>query len=616
MSRNPVLTDKFRELKRILSILPKSDKRKLIMTGLVQSALGFLDLIGVALIGIIAALSISGVESETPTGRIRQFLDFIRISDFSFQAQIGVLGLMSVTFFMLRTVTSILITRKILFFMSRRGAVISADLVSRLLAQPLVTIQKRTTQETIYALTIGVESIVLQVIGTGIILLTDLSLLLIMLTGLFAVDVFSSLGSMIIFGLVGYLLYKFMHHRARILGENASKASILGSEKIAEVLSSYRESVVRNRRSFYTKEIQDIRMTFADLRAEIGFQPFVSKYVMEISVIGGALTIGAVQLLLHDSTKAVATLAIFLTAGTRIAPAVLRVQQNLMQISVGIGQALPTLELVDELRKDFVTTNTLFSNEINVRHDGFEPKLEVKNVNFRYPGKIEYAIKDATFDVKPGTFVAVVGPSGAGKTTLIDLILGVIAPETGSVKISGASPIDAIQKWSGAMSYVPQDVSLINGSIKDNITLGYPNELVEKNSKLIEYSLKISQLSEFIDSLPFGIATQVGERGSQISGGQRQRLGIARAMFTNPKLLVLDEATSALDGETEINISDAITNLKGRTTVIMIAHRLSTIRNADSVIYVDGGQIKCIGTFQEVRGSIEDFDRQANLMGL
>lgn len=616
MSSKMIIGDKIREIKRIFNILSNSDKRKLLVIGLVQSALGILDLIGVALIGVIAALSISGGISESDTGRLRDFLNVIRINSFSFENQVAALGMLAVALFTIRTISSIFITRKILFFMSKRGAFISADLVSRLLSKPLLTIQNRTTQQTIYALTTGVESIVLQVIGAGVILLTDISLLLIILAGLFTVDVFASLGSLLIFGVVGFLLYKYMHNRARVLGEESSKYSILSSEKISEVLSTYRESMVRNRRSFYTREIQDIRFTFADLRAEMSFQPFVSKYIMEISVVVGALILSSLQLLFHDSTTAVATLAVFLTAGTRIAPAVLRVQQNLMQINAGIGQAIPTLELIDELGTDHVDIPSVISNDIDIRHEGFVPKVVLKNVNFKYSGQNVGSISDVSFNIDPGRFVAVVGPSGAGKTTLIDLILGVLHPDSGLIQISEGSPHRAIQEWPGAISYVPQDVSLINGSISENVSLGYPLDLVSKNAALIDDALRTSHLSSFLESLPLGIATQVGERGSQMSGGQRQRIGIARALFTQPKLLVLDEATSALDGETEMNISDAISNLKGRTTIIMIAHRLSTVRNADIVIYVDGGRIKSIGTFQEVRESVDDFDRQANLMGL
>jgi ABC-type multidrug transport system fused ATPase/permease subunit len=210
--------------------------------------------------------------------------------------------------------------------------------------------------------------------------------------------------------------------------------------------------------------------------------------------------------------------------------------------------------------------------------------------------------------------VAVVGSTGAGKTTAIDLILGLLEPENGSVLISGMKPQDAIVRWPGAISYVPQDVVISNGTIRENVGLGYKSEFVSE--ELVWDAIKAAQLESYVNSLPLGSDTQVGERGTRMSGGQRQRLGIARALFTKPKLLVLDEATSALDGETEAAISKAIQDLRGSVTVIMIAHRLSTVRNADSIIYMNEGQIKSIGTFEEVRAAVPDFDRQAKLMGL
>jgi ABC-type multidrug transport system fused ATPase/permease subunit len=169
-------------------------------------------------------------------------------------------------------------------------------------------------------------------------------------------------------------------------------------------------------------------------------------------------------------------------------------------------------------------------------------------------------------------------------------------------------------KWPGAISYVPQDVYISKGSVRDNVALGYPVELA--TDALVDPALEIAHLDSFVRTLPDGIDTQVGERGTKISGGQRQRLGIARAMFTKPSMLVLDEATSALDGETEANISEAIQGLKGSVTVVMIAHRLSTVRNADLVVYMESGKILATGTFDEVRNLVPDFDKQAKLMGL
>jgi ABC-type multidrug transport system fused ATPase/permease subunit len=190
----------------------------------------------------------------------------------------------------------------------------------------------------------------------------------------------------------------------------------------------------------------------------------------------------------------------------------------------------------------------------------------------------------------------------------------VLEPTQGEVLISGMSPLQAIKKWPGAISYVPQDVIISKRSIRENVGLGYPKEVA--TDELINSALQVAFLTKFVKSLPQGQNTLAGERGAKISGGQRQRLGIARAMFTNPKLLALDEATSALDGDTEASITKSIHNLRGSATVVMIAHRLSTVRDADVVVYMAEGKIIATGTFDEVRNSVPDFDRQAKLMGL
>ena len=273
---------------------------------------------------------------------------------------------------------------------------------------------------------------------------------------------------------------------------------------------------------------------------------------------------------------------------------------------------MPALELIHSLSG--ISQIESVDDSIDIDHNGFISNIKINSITLRYENKDTIALNDVNLEIKPGKSVAIVGPSGAGKTSLVDVILGVLLPDSGSVLISGKKSLDAIATWPGAISYVPQDIKISNGSIRENVALVFPHE--EITNDLVWQALDSAQLKNFVHGLPKQLDTQVGENGTKLSGGQRQRLGIARAMFTKPMLLVLDEATSSLDGQTESDISEAISNLKGTVTVIVIAHRLSTIRNSDQVIYMNGGKIIYQGTFDEVRKAVPDFDRQAELIGL
>ena len=608
------LRERFRKstFGRAIQVLSPKDQQKILVVLVLQVCIGVLDLLGVIAVGLLGALSVTGLQSQLPDSRVSSALNFLQISNSSFQNQALILGIGAVTLLVGRTVISIFFTRRILFFLSNRGAQISANLVSRLLSQSLIDIQSRTSQETLFAVTRGVEYVTLQILATAIVLVSDVALLFIMVIGLFIIDPLTAIGTFLVFFTISYVLYRFLHVRAGTLGTRSSELNIISNEKIVEVFSSYRESVVRNRRDFYAREIGGYRFALARTSAEMNFLPYISKYVIETSVIVGAMLIGAAQFLLWDADHAVATLAVFLAAGTRIAPAVLRVQQGSVLIRGSMGQAKPTLDLIETLGTAPIIQN--IDDKVDVVHEGFLADIRVEGVTLTYPNKYIPAIKDVSITIPAGKSVAFVGPSGAGKTTIIDIFLGVLIPEAGTVQISGLPPKLALAKWPGAVSYVPQDVVIVSGSIRENVALGYP--LSEATDELVLSALKVAQLEGFIASLPDGINTQVGERGTKISGGQRQRLGIARAMFTRPHLLVLDEATSSLDGESEAGISEAIHTLRGATTVVMIAHRLSTVRDADMVVYLDSGRVLAVGTFNEIRNAVPDFDRQAKLMGL
>ena len=369
---------------------------------------------------------------------------------------------------------------------------------------------------------------------------------------------------------------------------------------------------MRDRREFYAKEIGDIRHQLSKSLAELQFLPNISKYAIEIALVLGALILAVIQFVLTDATQAIAILSIFLAAGSRIAPALMRVQQGAIQIKSSLGVANPALELIEELEN--ILESKFSDIDLDSRYIGFNGEIEVNSVSMQYPSSKGFSLDNINLSIKNGEFVAIVGPSGSGKTTLVDIILGILHPKSGKVLISGLSPLHAINKWPGAIGYVPQNVAIFNSSIRENIGLGYSLSSIRED--YVENAIRIANLIEFVGEAPNGLSTNVGERGTKLSGGQRQRIGIARAMYTKPRVLILDEATSSLDSQTEKNISDAILAFKGEMTLIVIAHRLSTVKAADRVIYLHQGSIKHVGTFEEVRNAVANFDEQAKLMGL
>jgi ABC-type multidrug transport system fused ATPase/permease subunit len=599
---------------KIFQLVNNADKIKLLLVSFIQIFLSFFDLIGVALIGLIGSVSVAAISSSQITGRTESVINFLGLQDFSSQFQVAILGLFSAVLMVVKTFTSLYLNRKVIFYLSRRGAVITANLTTSLFKRSYVDIKKQGSQNLIYSLTSGVNGMTTGVLGSSVALIADFSLLVVLTGGLFLVNTtmtFVLLSTLTTVAAIMYLIIRNKNKRLAVLG---AKYSIDASSKIFEAVASYRELTLRGQRQYFADTIGKTRMLQADAGAQASYLMNLNKYVLEAAVILITLLIAGIQFLLSNALRSVATLTLFFAAISRIAPAVFRIQQNLLNVKSSLGMAQPTLELIYSLN---LSINKEGNNEllelVPTTHEGFISEIIVSNLSFKYSGSEKFAIKDINLKLSSGMQVAIVGPSGAGKSTLVDLLLGLHHPSNGDVEISGINAFDAIERWPGAVAYVPQEIQLVSGLISDNILLGFKKSKANLDSVL--KAMKMAELNEYLENNTI-TEVNIGDEGGKLSGGQRQRIGIARALLTNPKILVLDEATSSLDAQTEDNVTSTINKIRLDSLVVIVAHRLATVRRADLVIYLQDGEVKAQGSFEQVRKLIPNFDAQAELMGL
>ena len=600
---------------QILKLISKSDLIKLLLVSITQIFLAFLDLIGVAFFGLIGSVTVAAISSTKVVGRTESVINFLGLETYSSQVQVAILGALAAALMIIKTFASLYFNKKTIFFLGRRSALISANLTSSLFKKSFTEIKQQGSQKLIYSLTSGVNSITLGVLATSVGLIADFALLVVLLAGLLFVNPLMTMILLIVLSTVASVLYLTIKNKNKKLAILQAKYAINSSEKIFEAVGSYRELLLRGKRQFFAEGIGAARMSQADANANSTYLMNLNKYILEASVLLITLLIAGIQFLLSNALRSVATLTLFFAAISRIAPAVFRIQQNLLNIKAALGGAKPTLDLINSLQ---LSVNRS-SNEqevltVPITHDGFTGAVVVKDLCFKYPGSEDYAVQDISVQLNSGQYIAVVGQSGAGKSTFVDLLLGLHYPSSGSVQISGLNAIDAIERWPGAIGYVPQEIQLVSGSIVDNVLLGFKDN--SENRKHVVNALKRAELNEYLSSNEVISDLNIGDEGGKLSGGQRQRIGIARALLTNPKILVMDEATSSLDAQTEDNIAKAVNRAKENSLVIVVAHRLATVRRADLVIYLENGAIKAQGSFDEVRKLVPDFDSQAQLMGL
>jgi ABC-type multidrug transport system fused ATPase/permease subunit len=303
----------------------------------------------------------------------------------------------------------------------------------------------------------------------------------------------------------------------------------------------------------------------------------------------------------------VGLVALFVAAGFRVLPSVSALLASASNVRVGVV-------FVDLVHAEIVAARTSVPVDRGAAPLPFGDVLHVEDVSFRYPESNVDALTGVTLSVPRGTTTALVGGSGAGKTTLVDIILGLHSPTAGRVSVDGNDIRERLAGWQRNLAYVPQEVYILDATLAENIAFDQDRDAIDEQR--LARSVDRAQLRGLVSSLPHGVDTPVGEKGTRLSGGQRQRIGIARALYREPEMLVLDEATSALDNETEHRIGQTLAALRGEITVLIVAHRLSTVRDADQIVFLSEGTVQAAGTFSEVRERSPEFARMVELGSL
>ena len=610
-------------VKESIGLLQPAKRTLLIVAAVIQISLGLLDLLGIALVGLVAAVAVSGIGSSGLPSWAESILSTFGLGGLTVsQLSIGIAGA-AVAILVLKTVLSAVLSRRITYFLANRQAEVSADLASRFLRRPLSDVQRWTTSEATYALSSGVGAATVTLLSNGITIAAEVFLFSIVGISLLIFDPLLTISAGVFFGVIVFFLHRVLGNWTERNARVTTETSINTLTTVSEALATYREAMVLNRRDLYVDRYESLVHRAARANASNTFLVEVPKYVLESALYLGILMLAAVQFVTKDWSAAASTVAVFLAAGSRITPALLRLQGAGITIRNAAIQAQPTFFMsryLDSLAPEEQNSNSVrvsaerIRDQIRSGYPDFDATICIDRATLTYPGANLPALLNASLNATLGTSIALVGATGAGKSTLADVILGVLEPDTGEVSIGGISPKHAIERWPGAITYVPQFVALVAGTVRENVALGLPAEFVDDD--LVIEALRRAHIGDFLAESREGLDTFIGERGFRLSGGQRQRLGIARALYTRPQLLVLDEATSALDSETEQAIIATLEELEGEVTTITVAHRLATVRRADQILYLKDGIVLATGTFEEVRAQVHDFDRQASLLGL
>lgn len=405
------------------------------------------------------------------------------------------------------------------------------------------------------------------------------------------------------------LAYRRLTHRlSASAGKVMTESSLAGWKAAFAAFGALKELKLRGSAPHFVTRFREAQLTGAYAGRTVDFLAALPRYLLEIMFI---IAIAMIVLLgSRGEGSSLALLALFVAAGFRLLPAATALLASSSGIRVGAEPLRLVVAEIEAARAD-VGDDEAVGSGAEVQ---FERELRVEGVSFAYTDGAPWVLDGIDLTVPYGSSIALVGPSGAGKTTLVDILLGLHTPVRGRITVDDHDVTGRLTAWRRHCGYVPQDIFLLDASLAENVAFDQDADEIDRDE--VRRALDVAQLGELVHALPEGMDAQVGERGAMLSGGQRQRVGIARAIYRQPRLLVLDEATSALDNETEHRVSATIARLHGEVTIIVVAHRLSTVRHADAVVYLEDGAVVAVGTFEELRVSVPAFARLVELGSL
>ena len=576
-----------------------------------RSIVAIFDLVGILAIGFLATSIALFVTLGSDAERT---IDFGGVSILAVTAQtLPLVAVLILTLFLAKALLSIILTRQLAYFLARIEARAARTVADRAFGSGLSEARNHSREEVYFAVQSGSPAAFNYILNaTGTIAAEGLLFVLVILA-FFAVDPASAAGTLLYFVLISFVIQLLVGNLMQKSARRSAEGAVAANTAIGDLSESLREATILGKKDFFFQKIYDARVRTAASNATQLTLGGLPRYIVETALMIAVALFVLLQSASGDIVKAAGTLGIFLSGGLRLTASLLPLQTAFLSIKQSTPMAERALQFLGTELADY-KPRTVSANQEGVTSNNQALSVHLEDVSFQYSGSPEITIRGITLDIHPGQQVALIGPSGAGKSTIADLILGLLDPIQGRVLVDGKSPKNVIQTSPGRLTYVPQRPGMVSGSVAENIALGTTFE--DLDVERLQAAIKASHLKQVLEDLTDGIHANLGKRKDELSGGQLQRMGLARALYPKPGLLVMDEATSALDAESENEINKALDELRGSVTVILIAHRLNTVQRSDMVFLVEEGRITAAGTFPELLRTNETVQNLAKLMSV